>query len=267
MTPFQRVTLLGALLIPLPTVPLAAQALRGVVVEEGTNRPIAGATVLLERTNHETLTDEEGRFFLAGLPSGSRLLLIRSIGHVPLRMPVTLSRRDTASVTVTLSAAAVQLDSVLVEERTPPADPRMAAFEARREMGFGSHFDSEFLRRRDGQRLSEMLRQADGLRIVPFRERRPDGRVVPLTQMRAATARRQGLDDTPCYMSVYVDGMPVYRNEGGRSFGDPPDFSRDFQITNFDAIEVYASGAIVPVEFGGRGAECGIILLWSRRPR
>lgn len=249
----------------------AQAAVQGVVIEEVTNQPVAGALVALERTDREVRTDQTGHFLLTDLPTGERTLLVRSIGHVPLRVQVTLSQGDTTRVDVRLTVAPQQLDSILVEEREPArVNPRLVEFEERRRMGFGFQIDSTELRRMEGRRFSEVLRTATGLRIIQFRERNQSGRVVPRTEYRAASSRRTGMGEGEyCFTSVYIDGSPIFRSGGlsGQHFGDPPDFSRDFQIANFDAVEVYINPAQVPIQFGGRTAECGVILLWTRRGR
>lgn len=250
---------------------LAAQtaALRGVVVEEGTNRPLAGVRVMLERTYQQTITDDAGRFFLAELPLGVRVVLFSSIGHIPLRLQVTLTMGDTARADVALMSDPLRLDSVVVTARGPErVNPRLVEFEERRRLGFGFHLDSSYLRRADGRRFSEVLREAPNIRIVPFQERSGGG-TIPITKYYAASIRRTGFANEPCYLSVYLDGNVLYRSGGigGGGFGDPPDFARDFNVSNFDAVEVYASPAEVPMEYSGRSAECGVILLWTRRGR
>jgi hypothetical protein len=53
----------------------------------------------------------------------------------------------------------------------------------------------------------------------------------------------------------------LYRHGTG---GTPPDLKL-FDVASREAVEVYRSPAEAPVEFGGEGAECGTIVLWTRR--
>ncbi|AHJ99889.1 TonB-dependent receptor [Hymenobacter swuensis] len=53
----------------------------GVVRERGTQQPLPGATVLLEGTQLGTSTDENGRFRLAGVPTGSYNVRATLIGY------------------------------------------------------------------------------------------------------------------------------------------------------------------------------------------
>jgi hypothetical protein len=255
---------LGGALV-LPASPLAAQgALRGVVVEEGTNRPLAGVTVMLDRTFQQTMTDQSGRFLLTDLPLGARAVLFRSIGHIPLRTQVTLTQGDTTVANVSLMSDPFRLDSVTV---TAPSgarvNPRLVEFEERRRMGIGFFLDSAYLRRADGRRMSEVLREAPNIRVLPSLE---GGATI---RYYAASVRRSGVRNEACYLSIYLDGVPMYRSGGvgGAGFGEPVDLSRDINISSLDAVEVYASAAEVPAEYGGHSADCGVILLWTRRAR
>lgn len=46
--------------------------------------------------------------------------------------------------------------------------------------------------------------------------------------------------------------------------GAPPVIDQ-FSAVELDAIEVYRGASETPIEFGGRGAGCGTVLLWTRR--
>ena len=64
-------------------------------------------------------------------------------------------------------------------------------------------------------------------------------------------------------MTVLLDGVMLYGSTSPSQ--RPPDWSRDFRPSDFQAIEVYGSAAEVPPEFGGTSGACGVIVLWSRR--
>lgn len=246
--------------------PLAGQAaVRGEVREEGTGRPLPGVRVVMERTFQQAITDANGRFLIGDLPLGTRTLLFSSIGHVPMRLQITLTMGDTTRADVQLMADPFRLDTLVVTAPGPGRpNPRLAEFEARRRTGIGFHLDSAYLRRAEGRRMSEVLREAPSIRVLPALG--PDGAT---TRFYVASVRRTGLHGEPCYLSVYLDGVPMYRSGGigGTGFGEPVDFARDINISNLDAVEVYASAAEVPVEFAGRSADCGVVLLWTRRGR
>jgi hypothetical protein len=95
--------------------------------------------------------------------------------------------------------------------------------------------------------------------------RSPDGKrtVRGQTQVRATSPTAAGADGgTTCWVTVMYDGVTMYR-PGSRT--PPPDFSRDFNVASLESVEYYRSSSEVPMEFGGRGTDCGVLVLWTRR--
>lgn len=243
---------------------LAAQVtLTGVVREDGTERPISGVVVIIEGTKREATTDAAGRYRIDS-PAGNRVALFRSIGFRPTRVRMQLLKGDsvTTDVAMVKEQPAQQLDPIVTTGKAAP--PRgsgvgVEAFEERRRLGFGKFVDSTELRRSGGRRFTDVLRGIQGVRIVSYVEdpSRPD-----LFELRAV-GRVEEMFGEPCWMSVLVDGSPIYRAGIGR----PPDLRREFHdVSSFHAVEVYRSASEVPMEFGGAAEQCGLLLLWTRRP-
>lgn len=98
---------------------------RGKVVSADGKRPLAGATVKLEGSDAVVLTDQTGGFVLkGGLVKGT--LLVSFLGYAPARIQVSGDR----PVVVTLSAAAAQLDEVVVSTgyQTVPKERATGSF-------------------------------------------------------------------------------------------------------------------------------------------
>ena len=267
---FRRTALAAACLV-VSSEPLLAQSIAGTVRQDSTARPMAGVEVLLEGSERKTTTDAAGRFVLGSLARGSAVVLFRSVGYRPVRVSVQLVSADTVQVNaVMVREGTQQLDPV--EVKAVPAAPRglgREAFEERRKLGFGRFIDSAELRRSEMRRTSDLLRAIPGLRIVRFREcEGPNSTRCSPPEDRAASGRGGGTSMIPrqnqeyCWMSVLLDGVPVYQSGSSRP---PPDFSRDFRPSELESIEVYRSSAEVPSEYGGASAACGVILLWSKR--
>jgi len=245
--------------------PLVAQAvLAGSVREDGTNRPLSGVEVLLEGTKKQAVTDGAGRYVLGDLPSGNRVVLFRFIGYRPSRVRVMLSKSDTVRADAILVSDKVQLDSIVVTGR--PNAPRgigREAFAERRRLGFGKFVDSTELRRSANVRLADVLSRL-GVYMIQYAAENG-------METRAASSRRGGIEGAegplPCWMGVIYDGLVLYRavSTGSHSGFPPPDFRKDFEVSNIEAIEVYRSAGEVPIEFGGSSASCGVIVLWSKR--
>jgi hypothetical protein len=125
--------------------------------------------------------------------------------------------------------------------------------EDRLRMGFGRFLDSTTLRASEHLRLPDLLRRVDGIGLA-----RNGSSVF------AVSIRRPG-----CYMQVILDGRTVYRafapSSQDTARAPPPDLARDFDVSALESIEVYRSAAETPGEFGGAGAGCGTIVMWSRR--
>lgn len=246
------------------SVPLSAQVtVTGVVREDGTGRPLATVQVMIEGTQRADTTDGAGRYRLDA-PAGTRIALFRLIGYRPVRVRLQLSKGDSSTANVDLvRETAQQLEPI--ETRAVPDAPRgigVEAFEERRRLGFGKFIDSTELRRSEGRRLTDLLRGVPGVRLMYYVE---DPARPWVFEWRAAAGRKESPDGTPCWMSVVLDGAPIYRSG---SLSRPPNFHRElFEVSSLEAIEVYRSPAEVPQEYGGSSEQCGLILLWSRRPR
>lgn len=166
-------------------------------------------------------------------------------------------RRFTAGDTVTrdfaLAAAAVQLPTV-----DAPRGVGVEGFQERQKVGFGKFFPDSLLRANEQMRLPEMLDRHAGIGF---------GRVEGA--LAAISRRRSSHDGKPCYMQVVVDGVIVYRSvaPGFETFDvskTPPDLLM-YDVASLAAVEVYRSAAETPIEFGGTGAQCGTVVLWTRR--
>ncbi len=68
-------------------------------------RPLNGATVIVEGQRGSARTDSAGRFRVPVASEGSVSLLVRAIGHTPLRRAVVLPAPDTLRVVLTPSAS------------------------------------------------------------------------------------------------------------------------------------------------------------------
>ena len=244
----------------------AQAALRGIVRADSTGRPIAGVQVLIEGTERVATTSDAGRFLLGGLPAGRRTVLFRTIGFRPFRHAVELVDRDTVwAEALLVPGAAQELEPVVVTEHAKqPRGIGVESFEERRRLGFGRFIDSAMIRRSEHLRVSDVLeRVQSGIRLIDT----GDGIHGPNAHhLWAASSRRpSAVWQRHCWMQVIVDGVVLYSSANANPMNEPPDFRRDFQVASFQAIEIYRSAAETPIEFGGPGADCGTIVLWSRR--
>jgi hypothetical protein len=154
-----------------------------------------------------------------------------------------------------MDANAVELDSVRVIGKTErPLSPRMAQFEDHRKFATGGHFLTDsVMRSNESRTFGDMLTSyLPGIRLyLPLPKTRPT--------MEYISSGRQG--KLECPVTLIIDGL---RRFSGLPTEEVPDMT-GFQINNYAAVEYYAGGASVPLEYnqtGGRG--CGVLVLWSR---
>ena len=105
------------LLALLPVLPLrAAGPLRvgGVVLEEGSNLPVVGAVVRLDKDYLWSVTDADGRFSLEKVQQGTYTLEVSCLGYVTEIRQFSV-KRDLPEITVRLLP-----ESLAIETSTPP---------------------------------------------------------------------------------------------------------------------------------------------------
>src|SRR5688500_3493950 len=108
-------------LIAFATAPAMAQtgSVTGTVVEASSRRPIVGAQVFIRGTGLATQAGEGGRFTLANIPVGARVVGVRQIGFAATEKPVTIMSGQRDTVDFALVEQAISLNEVVVrsEER------------------------------------------------------------------------------------------------------------------------------------------------------
>ena len=101
----------SVLALALAFAPLSAQnTITGTVVDETTQRPLAGAQVLIEGTDLGSLTDNRGRFLILNVPSATVTVRVLTIGYRETTATVSADQ----SVTIELQATAISLDEIIV---------------------------------------------------------------------------------------------------------------------------------------------------------
>ncbi len=246
-----------------------ATTLRGRVVvrQDSTMRPAVAAEVLLPGMSRAARPAPDGAFAFAMLPWGTYTVVVRAVGYRPVLARVTLPQPADAVREFVLTPNVTELPGVVVTGTAVAA--KMRGFEERRAMNAGGHFITRAqLAAREHSRLSDILRSVPGVKLV----RRPDNTVF-LESTRSAfasTLDRQSTEALPdgsyglnrCYFQIYLDGAVIFQPGG---LVKPPNID-DFAPNGVEAIELYPGPANTPIQFGGTGAACGTIVLWTRAP-
>lgn len=251
---------------PGPMVPRSL--LRGLVVNDNDDTPIAGATVQIEALKFSFVTDSTGAYRLPAIPPGRFVVTVKRLGYAPVTSVVTFNGRDTLEYDFGLIKQATILPEVDVTT-AKPIPPKLVEFEQRRASGFGRFITAEELEKNVNRRPSELVAKIPGPRIMRgwgnygwiassvgsgAIER---GRSFQLSPMDKA----RGADPNQCYAAVMLDGNHVFSGRPGEQL-----FDINLIPTNTIAgIEYYRDAATVPAKFGGtRGETCGLIAIWTK---
>jgi hypothetical protein len=238
----------------------AQSVIEGLVMDDATEEPLAGAQVLLlnryTRTVDYAVTDAEGRFRFERSTSDRYRLEVRAVGYRGAITPAlwTTDRRFTA-IEVRLLRSAVLLAPLEIVGLSPPAiSPRLEAVEHRRTRGFGVQITRADIEERRPQRVTDMLTEIPGV----YATRRGSGGSDRMIQMARSLSGPGGGE---CPVQIYLDGVLATRTAPGG------DVSVDELVTpqDIEAIEVFKGLGSVPPEFLNVYARCGVIAIWTKR--
>jgi hypothetical protein len=225
--------------------PKGSARLTGKVVDPAGN-PLANARVAVETDNVAAVTDNQGKFNLNGLRTGTRDLIVRRIGFASVDMPVDVSAVNVRNVTVTMSRYVAQLEAVRVSAVRNIGLQRVG-FTERQKTGAGKFIGPEEINSRNPDRLVNVLESGGtALRMGTDAEGH-----------RYVTGRHNGC------VGYYVDGMRW-------SSTDPSDFqlSPDFFLSGAEigAVEIYDELS-APAEFSRisiKGEPCAVVVIWTK---
>lgn len=230
-----------------------AQIVLGQVVEDGTDNPVATASVsLLDNRNNvirQAVADSTGHFFLKASEAGHYRLRVSAIGYETVLTPgLDVDFAEQYQVRVVLSPDAVLLAPLEVVARSRPllAGMTLQGYQERREKGLGFAITAEDIEQRHGRAVTDMLRMVPGVRV----EWTFGGSRVSIPS--AATR----LGQRSCDVKVFLDGLEFAW--GASTLDDIPTY-------DIHAIEVFRSLAELPPELAGPDAQCGVIAVWTKR--
>ena len=86
----------------------------GTVVDATTQRPLSGTQVFVIGTQRGSLSDQQGRFTITGVPSGLQQVRASMVGYAPVSQDVSVTPGQTASLNFQLEMSAVELGAVIV---------------------------------------------------------------------------------------------------------------------------------------------------------
>lgn len=111
-----RMLAVGAVLLTFPAIAFAQDrgTVTGTVVDQATQRPLAGAQITVGGTTLGTITNQQGRFLIPNVPAGPREVRAMLIGYRGASQTVDVTAGGSVTVEFQLAQSAVALDEVVV---------------------------------------------------------------------------------------------------------------------------------------------------------
>ena len=206
-------------------------------VRGGEGLPVSGVRVRVRDARAFDITDGAGKFSIAGLPSGTQMVVIQHLGYALAEIPVEL--RAGKSVTRDLNLErVVSLDSIRVIARRP----QLAEFESRRAHTAGRFMTATEIAARKITDTPTMIQQMGGFRVLGVG------------------------NDAKLISNMAVGDNPNCATQGANVIID----GRDGTIANalhpaqIGGLEVYSNASLAPAKYADRAA-CGLIIMWTKQ--
>lgn len=91
-----------------------AGTMRGRVTEDGSGKPVAGASIVIGSTRLGAVADNDGRYVISQVPAGTHAVTARMLGYSPKTANVTVTDNAEATADFVLERSASQLSQVVV---------------------------------------------------------------------------------------------------------------------------------------------------------
>lgn len=236
-----------------------ATATRAAVLEGQVERPdggpLAGALVEVEGTGDSSTTGDAGYFTIRGLPSGTHMLVVRSVGFEPISVVVELTRRATQHVVVAMMKAAYVLSPVVVQAQQLARGYQNVGFSQRRRVGVGQFMTLDQITARHAEQFTDLFTNFHGIRLAyggpagtdVVASRGIDGCVVYV------------IDGMSFNQVVHgeLDAMLLPNSLAGIEVYTPPEVPEEFKVRSLPSTNAFG----VPIL--GR-IDCTTIVIWSK---
>jgi hypothetical protein len=202
---------------------------------------VSGARVDIPMAGVSTVTREDGGFRFVGVPSGTLMLVARSVAYSAAAQQIDVTPREPLDLTLTLGEKTVTLDTVVVTARRNVTLDKNG-FSARKRAGGGHFFTAEDFDHRKPNYITDMLKNLPNVMV-----RNVTGGSVVI-----------GRSPSPYVQSctrVWVDGFQW-------NSVMPGDLDMFVNPSDVIGMEVY-QGDEVPTRFRTMGSNCLTLVIWT----
>ena len=237
-------------------------SLRGKVLTDSTELPIAGVRVSIDELKIQAMSDALGNFLLISVPPGAHIVTARKIGFGARATRVRFGANEQLEADFLMTVNAQALPDVKVDAKAP-VRAKLVEFEERRSNAAGGRFLTQAdFDKRAWSSMSDVLRSS-----VPGLEVRRDASfgsrayaVGGRLQVPGGAFTNGGAGPSPCFAAVVLDGAFVYQGHSAESLFDinsiPPSL--------IAGLEYYSSAASMPAKYNGTRGTCGLMMIWTR---
>lgn len=227
-----------------PTKPLINSTLHGIILDQGTNEPIIGATVRLKGTTHGVSTNEKGEFDFVTGQIFPYTLLISYIGYENAEVVATGS-----PITIRLKELVNQLNDVVVVGYGTQRKGDLT--------GAVSSVSSETLKQPVSSIDQALKGAAAGVQVTQT-SGQPGGGVS--IRIRGGASIQGG--NEPLYV---VDGFPLYNSASstGVLSGTPTNPLASINPSDIESIDILKDASATAI-YGSRGAN-GVVIITTKK--
>jgi len=238
--------------------PQPLPVLRG-AIQDTLGHGLEGAQIEIVGLDRSVTTPGSGAYRFEEIKPGKYWVIARRIGYQPLKAALTLQRGDDREIDFQLNPLPYNLPEVKVRAENRKWERQYRDFVWRSRASLHGYF----LTRDDIERSRPTLLSDVVRRYLPFVSSEafftpsfPDPWASGWGRdgIGWLTSRSSG-SNRNCAPAVSVNGSP---NTGGWAVND-------FRPDEVEAVEVYRSGAELPIEFANRGVgRCGLVVVWTQ---
>lgn len=232
----------------------------GRVTDERSGQPLPNAQILSDNNRERVArSDQDGRYRLTEVPSGSRTISVRMIGYSIRSLTVSVVAGQTATANFLLSVRPLDLDAVVVTGQGGEISKRRIATTV-------DVVGRDVIEASPAKRLDELLQtNLPGAQI-----RMTSGQAGTTSIIRTRGVNSVSRNSTPV---IYVDGVRVdnlntiatlgLNASGVRSQGAATSAIADLPLENIDRVEFIPGGAATTLY--GSDAANGVIQIFTKR--
>lgn len=251
-----------------PAVVQSQVVIRGILYDDATGLPVRGAVMLVDPSTDAPVAhvraDSAGQFALQTREGQYQIAAVFPGYTSVLSAPVSLQDGEQMTVHVPIAVSGDPTHQIAVVQHVKPAHSsvrsegsRLSAFNARRALGTGLHFDAQQIAHSHAATLGEFLQNVPGLSVTD-----------PATTSSMSMIRNIGSLATSgrstagaCHIAWFIDGRRI--DLPGMS--DPITQGLGMMtLDNVIGIEVFRGLSELPPEFADPDVRCGAVALWTR---